>query len=55
MIHIIGAGIAGLTLANALEKLNINYHIYEQAPKPIEQGAGLVIQNNGYVLNFCCS
>jgi 2-heptyl-3-hydroxy-4(1H)-quinolone synthase len=50
MICINGAGIAGLTLANCLEKLNIDYFIVEKAEKFRVVGAGLIIQQNGLAI-----
>ena len=46
MITIIGAGIGGLTTALALEKLNIDYQIYEKAPELNEVGAGIWLAPN---------
>lgn len=46
MITIIGAGIGGLTTAMAFEKLNIEYQIFEQAPKLNEIGAGIWLAPN---------
>ncbi len=45
-ITIIGGGITGLTTAIALEKLGINYCIYEKAPELKEIGAGIWLQPN---------
>lgn len=50
MICINGAGIAGLTLANCLEKLNIDYFIVERAEKLSVVGAGILIQQNGLAI-----
>ncbi|TVR26506.1 MAG: hypothetical protein EA390_14775 [Balneolaceae bacterium] len=40
-VTIIGGGIGGLTLANALSHYNIPFELYEQAPKLTEIGAGI--------------
>lgn len=45
-INIIGAGIAGLTLAVHLEKANIPYQVFEQAPSFKTIGAGILLANN---------
>ncbi|MCJ7933858.1 MAG: NAD(P)-binding protein [Chryseobacterium sp.] len=36
-IAVVGAGISGLSMANYLEKHNIDYHIYERRKKMIQQ------------------
>ena len=38
---IIGGGIGGLTMANALQKAGIDFELYEQAPELTEVGAGI--------------
>lgn len=45
-IKIIGAGIAGLTLASHLEQHDFTYKIYEQAPSIKSVGAGILLANN---------
>ncbi len=45
-IVIIGAGIAGLTAARALQTLGFRVRVYEQAPQLGEVGAGLTISPN---------
>ena len=45
-IAIIGAGIAGLTLAVALRKLGMNAVIYEQAPRFSRVGAAIQLTPN---------
>ena len=45
-VAIVGGGIAGLTLAIALQQRNINFKIYEQAPKFGEIGAGVSFSPN---------
>ncbi len=45
-ITIIGGGIAGLSLAVALEKKGINYHLYEQTAELRPVGAGIILANN---------
>lgn len=50
MIVIEGAGIAGLTLANCLKKLNREYLIVEKAPVLQPVGAGIAVQNNGIAI-----
>lgn len=47
MIIIAGAGIAGLTLANALEQANQPYVVLDSAPELKPIGAGIMLQNNG--------
>jgi 2-polyprenyl-6-methoxyphenol hydroxylase-like FAD-dependent oxidoreductase len=42
-ITIIGGGIGGLAFANALQKVGIDYRIYEQAPQITEVGAAIGI------------
>jgi salicylate hydroxylase len=46
-ITIIGAGIAGLAAALALQRANLRVRVYEQAPALCEVGAGLSISPNG--------
>jgi len=45
-IAIIGGGIAGLTTALALEKLKIDYHVFEASPEINEVGAGIWLAPN---------
>jgi 2-polyprenyl-6-methoxyphenol hydroxylase-like FAD-dependent oxidoreductase len=40
-IVIVGGGIGGLAIANALQKSGIEYDLYEQAPELTEVGAGI--------------
>lgn len=40
-ITIIGGGIGGLTLANALQRVGIDFQLYEQAPELTDVGAGI--------------
>ncbi len=50
MVVINGAGIAGLTLANALQQKNIPFVVLEQAPEHRALGAGIAVQNNGLAI-----
>jgi 2-polyprenyl-6-methoxyphenol hydroxylase-like FAD-dependent oxidoreductase len=50
MICINGAGIAGLTLANCLEKLKIDYFVIEKSDQLREVGAGIILQENGLAI-----
>ncbi len=50
MICINGAGIAGLTLANCLEKLGVDYFIIEKAEQLRAVGAGIILQQNGLAI-----
>lgn len=50
MLCINGAGIAGLTLANCLETLKIDYFIIEKSVKLTSVGAGILIQKNGLAI-----
>lgn len=45
-IAIVGAGLGGLTAAAFLEKEGIDFHIYEQAAKLEEVGAGINLDSN---------
>ncbi len=45
-ISIIGGGIAGLTLANFFEKINVNYSVYEASANLAPVGAGLALSAN---------
>lgn len=45
-ILIIGGGIGGLTLANALQQLSVSYTLFEQAPEICEVGAGILLSSN---------
>ncbi len=46
-VAIIGAGIAGLSIAYNLKKLNINVMIFEKAPELRDNGLGFLIMDNG--------
>jgi 2-heptyl-3-hydroxy-4(1H)-quinolone synthase len=50
MVIILGAGIAGLTLANALQKSRQDYVVLERAEKLEPVGAGIILQNNGLAI-----
>lgn len=53
MIVINGAGIAGLTLANSLQRAGVEYVLIEQAKIFSATGAGIILQNNGLAaLNY---
>ena len=43
MVNIIGGGIGGLSLANALQGAGINFKLFEQAPQITEVGAAIGI------------
>lgn len=43
---IIGGGIGGLTMANALQQVGFDYELYEQAPELTEVGAGIGLTNS---------
>jgi salicylate hydroxylase len=45
-VAIVGAGIAGLTLAAALRRAGISFDVYEQAPRLMEVGAGIQLAPN---------
>ncbi|MFI7702182.1 FAD-dependent monooxygenase [Nonomuraea sp. NPDC049480] len=45
-VAIVGAGIAGLTFAAALRRAGIDFHVYEQAPRLSEVGAGVQLAPN---------
>ena len=47
---IIGGGIGGLTMANALQQVNIDFELYEQAPELTEVGAGIGLTNSTLTL-----
>jgi 2-polyprenyl-6-methoxyphenol hydroxylase-like FAD-dependent oxidoreductase len=48
-IIIVGGGIAGLSLANMLERFNIDYVLLEAYPQIVPQaGAGLALLPNGF-------
>ena len=53
-IAIVGGGIAGLTLAIALHHRNVPVHIYEQAPKFGEIGAGVSFSPNAVAAMKVC-
>ena len=42
-VNIIGGGIGGLTLANALQRESIDFKLFEQAPRITEVGAAISI------------
>ncbi|MEY8758098.1 FAD-dependent monooxygenase [Chryseobacterium tongliaoense] len=46
-IAIVGAGISGLSMANYLEKHNIDYHIYERRKKNDLAGHGFLLPQEG--------
>ena len=46
MILVSGAGIAGLTLANALEQLGMDYQLFERESHVQAAGAGIVLHDN---------
>ncbi|REC61034.1 FAD-dependent monooxygenase [Chryseobacterium pennae] len=46
-IAVVGAGISGLSMANYLEKHNIDYHIYERRKKEDLAGHGFLIPQEG--------
>ncbi|CAM2790531.1 FAD-dependent monooxygenase [Chryseobacterium flavum] len=46
-IAVVGAGISGLSMANYLEKHNIDYHIYERRKKDDLAGHGFLIPQEG--------
>ncbi|WP_347217208.1 FAD-dependent monooxygenase [Chryseobacterium sp.] len=46
-IAVVGAGISGLSMANYLEKHNIDYHIYERRNKEDLAGHGFLIPQEG--------
>lgn len=45
-VAVVGAGIAGLTLAAALHRAGIDCHVYEQAERLMEVGAGVQVAPN---------
>ncbi|WP_345575311.1 FAD-dependent monooxygenase [Nonomuraea rosea] len=45
-VAIVGAGIAGLTFAAALRRAGVDVHVYEQAPRLFEVGAGVQLAPN---------
>ncbi|MGE8527419.1 FAD-dependent oxidoreductase [Chryseobacterium rhizosphaerae] len=46
-IAVVGAGISGLSMANYLEKHNIDYHIYERRKKEDLAGHGFLLPQEG--------
>lgn len=46
-VIIVGASIAGLTLAHCLSSANVDFTILEARASQITQGTGLVLQPNG--------
>ena len=49
-IAIIGAGVAGLSMASKLSKLNINFTIFERAKAIRDNGLGFLILSNGLTM-----
>ncbi|MFI9561162.1 FAD-dependent monooxygenase [Nonomuraea endophytica] len=45
-VAIVGAGIAGLAFAAALRRAGVDFHVYEQAPRLSEVGAGVQLTPN---------
>ncbi|CAD7806667.1 2-heptyl-3-hydroxy-4(1H)-quinolone synthase [Chryseobacterium aquaeductus] len=46
-VAIIGAGVSGLSMANYLEKNNIEYHLYERRTKDDLKGHGFILPKEG--------
>lgn len=46
-VAIIGAGVSGLSMANYLEKNNIDYHLYERRTKDDLKGHGFILPKEG--------
>lgn len=46
-VAIIGAGVSGLSMANYLEKNNIDYHLYERRTKHDLKGHGFILPKEG--------
>lgn len=46
-VAIIGAGVSGLSMANYLEKNNIDYHLYERRKKDDLKGHGFILPKEG--------
>lgn len=46
-VVIIGAGVSGLSMANYLEKNNIDYHLYERRMKDDLKGHGFILPKEG--------
>jgi len=46
-VAIIGAGVSGLSMANYLEKNNINYHLYERRTPNDLKGHGFILPKEG--------
>lgn len=46
-VAIIGAGVSGLSMANYLEKNNIDYHLYERRTKDDLKGHGFILPREG--------
>ena len=46
-VAIIGAGVSGLSMANYLEKNNIDYHLYERRMKDDLKGHGFILPKEG--------
>jgi 2-polyprenyl-6-methoxyphenol hydroxylase-like FAD-dependent oxidoreductase len=49
-VTILGGGIGGLTMANALQRVGIPFQLYEQAPELTEVGAGIGISHGALQL-----
>jgi len=48
-ILIVGAGIAGLSLAAILQRNNIPYHVFESSPRTRSQGHGITLHSWAYL------
>jgi 2-polyprenyl-6-methoxyphenol hydroxylase-like FAD-dependent oxidoreductase len=46
-VAIIGAGVSGLSMANYLEKNNIDYHLYERRTPNDLKGHGFILPKEG--------
>lgn len=46
-VAIVGAGVSGLSMANYLEKNNIDYHLYERRTKDDLKGHGFILPKEG--------
>jgi 2-polyprenyl-6-methoxyphenol hydroxylase-like FAD-dependent oxidoreductase len=49
-VAILGGGIGGLTMANALQQVGIDFDLYEQAPELTEVGAGIGLSSGALKL-----
>ncbi|MFL6125434.1 FAD-dependent monooxygenase [Actinophytocola sp.] len=45
-VAVLGAGVAGLTLSAALDRVGVRHEVYEQAPRLTEVGAGIQLAPN---------